>query len=821
MRELPPPLLALAALEQFVCWIAVPKLDPSGAVVSGKFDKLPVSWSSGRVISAHDPREWTSAACALAMHAAYDRGHGSGVGFVFTANDPFFFLDIDGALQPDGTWSKTAVDLCAWFPGAAVEVSHGGKGLHVIGRTAPVNHGCKNTALGLELYTAERFVALTGAGAVGDAITDCTAALSRIAHDLFPPIDPGAFTGWTPGPVPEWVGPADDEELLRMALASGQRTAAAAFTANREPVFADLWEGRADVLGVKWPHETNAYDASHADMALANHLAYWTGKDCDRMERLMRRSGLARDKWDVHRTYLENTILRACSFVSNVLTMKGNEPALPPPPSPEVVEQAAAAGGFQLRTVGREYMGSADQMGYFSGCVYVEDLNAIYSVPRQTLYKQAAFDVRYGGFQFIVDTVGKKTKDSAWEAFTKNRVFAPEIVTKLCFRPHLEPAERVVEGNYVLLNTYVPYHPLTFPGDVGPFLDFLARILPDEGDRKILLHYLASMVQNPGYKFQWWPVLQGVEGNGKTLFIRLMTYLMGERYTHLPNAQAMARDGLKFNSWIEGRLFIGIEEINVSGRRDFLEEFKPVVTNERIGQEGKGTNQVTGDNYVNGILCTNHKDGVPITTDGRRYAVFYTAQQADIDLHRDGMGGDYFPRLYQWLRGRGEWSQLGANYGAAVIGHYLQNFELEEALDPARGAVRAPRTSSHLEAIANSRGRAEQEVLEAIAEGRLGFMGGWVSSTYLDILLQQIKINVPRSKRREMMGSLGYIAHPHLSDGRTNENVQPDGKKPVLYIRKDHVACNIQKAVEIGRAYSRAQEAKAANDVSPAQAAFG
>jgi putative DNA primase/helicase len=31
---------------------------------------------------------------------------------------------------------------------------------------------------------------------------------------------------------------------------------------------------------------------------LSNHLAFWTGRDADRMDRLFRRSGLMRPKWD-------------------------------------------------------------------------------------------------------------------------------------------------------------------------------------------------------------------------------------------------------------------------------------------------------------------------------------------------------------------------------------------------------------------------------------------------------------------------------------------------------------------------------------------
>ena len=55
-------------------------------------------------------------------------------------------------------------------------------------------------------------------------------------------------------------------------------------------------------------------DRSAADMALCSHLAFWCAGDASRMDRIFRRSGLMRDKWDSRRggtTYGAQTIERA------------------------------------------------------------------------------------------------------------------------------------------------------------------------------------------------------------------------------------------------------------------------------------------------------------------------------------------------------------------------------------------------------------------------------------------------------------------------------------------------------------------------------
>jgi len=821
MQCLPPPLAPLGAWPQFVCWFAVPIPDKPG-----KLNKFPCDWQSGAVIDAHDARYWTTAENALACAARWDRGHGFGAGFVFTEADPFFFLDLDRAwIAPTATeagrWSPLALDLCHRLGGAAVEVSVSHTGLHVIGRAAQLPHGCKNTPHGLELYTSKRFVALTGINAVGDAAADVTAGFMTVVDQFFPPTATGEWDAWSDAPVAEYTGPADDDELVRRALASAAKNAAAAFGGRGNPTFADLWEARADVLAAWRPGEgSKAFGQSEADQALANMLAFWTGKNCERMERLMRRSALAREKWDSpsHRDYLRGTITKACAFVQSVYST-------PPAPAPVVAAPSTAemlaasqAANRRMRDASTEYMGPLQQLDHFAGCFFDNSTGKVYSLSRNMEFTKSTFDVNYGGHLFILDPASQKTTASAWDAFTLSRVNEPVIVDGLCFRPERGDGEVIEDGNRRYANSYVAHNCHMVEGEPGKFLTHLAKLLPDEGDRELLVSYLASMAQNPGRKFQWWPVLQGAEGNGKTILIAVMSYVMGMEYSHLPNSHAIAKDGLKFNKWIYRKLFIGIEEISLANKRDFLDEFKIVVTNERIPMEGKGADQINIDNRANGMLCTNYKDGVPITVDTRRYAIFYTAQQSAEDILRDGLTDEYFADLWDWLKGRGDYAHLGGDYGFAVTAGFLKSAKIAAKMDPARLSTRAPKTTSTDEAIQKSMGRAEQEILDAIDEGRVGFAGGWVSSYYLDLLLDQIRAPVPRNKRRDMMKTLGYDFHPYLSDGRVNEVVTPDGRKPKLYIAARHRDKTLTLPQEISRAYSAAQQPNA--PPTPAEVAF-
>jgi putative DNA primase/helicase len=304
---------ALAALEAFPQFVLY-RTQPS-ATRPGKTDKVPCT-ITGTPCDAHDPANWRDAMAARA--AAASLGHGYGVGFVLTAADPFFCLDLDNCLLPDSSgWSPQALELVARFPGAACEVSQSARGLHIWGTysgAAPA-HSCRNAALGAELYTQLRFIALGHPGATGNAATDCTAALHLLVADLFPPT--AAATASTPTTWTDYgTDTADDGALVARLM--GMRSAAAAF--GQRASFADLWNADEGALATAYPDTSGnrPYDASRADAALAQHLAWATGGDCERIKRMMLASGLRRDKYE-RDDYLVRTISAACARQTDYL----------------------------------------------------------------------------------------------------------------------------------------------------------------------------------------------------------------------------------------------------------------------------------------------------------------------------------------------------------------------------------------------------------------------------------------------------------------------------------------------------------------------
>jgi hypothetical protein len=336
----------------------------------------------------------------------------------------------------------------------------------------------------------------------------------------------------------------------------------------------------------------------------------------------------------------------------------------------------------------------------------------------------------------------------------------------------------------------------------------MALVLPNEGDRRILLSYMAACVQYKGLKFQWAPLLQGAEGNGKTLFTRAVIHAVGRRYAHMPPAEEISE---KFNSWLFNTIFIGIDDIKVAeNKRELLEILKPMITSDWQSCRLMNTERTMRDVCCNFIFNSNHKDAIRKTRNDRRFCVFYTAQQSKADIARDGMDGDYFPTMYDWLLNQG---------GYEIVNDMLQTYEIDERYNPAGQCQTAPDTSSTGEVITASLGSAEQEILEAIDEGRVGFCGGWVSSIAVERLLHELRLAraIPPNKRREMLRDIGYDWHPALKEGRVNNPIAIDeGKKPRLFIKAGHISINLTQPGEVVRAYLKEQQKQAENKVAAA-----
>jgi putative DNA primase/helicase len=259
-----------------------------------KYRKMPINPRDMEPAKSNDPTTWTD--YDTAVHAAEEC---DGIGFMFS-NSPYFGVDIDGVRDEIERYKAGEDTIIAEFVDTLqsyTELSRSGNGIHIIcrGKLPPSGRRKGN----VEMYENGRFFVMTGNIAAEYAdISDCTEAI-KVLHEKY--IGGGTSPSSSPALPPAELAMTDSELLDR------------AKNAKNGAKFARLYAG--DISGYT--------SQSEADMALCNHLAYWTGCDAERMDHMFRGSGLFREKWlreQSGTTYGALTIQKAILDCRNVYT---------------------------------------------------------------------------------------------------------------------------------------------------------------------------------------------------------------------------------------------------------------------------------------------------------------------------------------------------------------------------------------------------------------------------------------------------------------------------------------------------------------------
>jgi putative DNA primase/helicase len=259
-----------------------------------KYRKMPINPRDMEPAKSNDPTTWTDYDTAVRAAEECD-----GIGFMFS-NSPYFGVDIDGVRDEIERYKAGEDTIIAEFVDTLqsyTELSRSGNGIHIIcrGKLPPSGRRKGN----VEMYENGRFFVMTGNIAAEYAdISDCTEAI-KVLHEKY--IGGGTSPSSSPALPPAELALTDSELLDR------------AKNAKNGAKFARLYAG--DISGYT--------SQSEADMALCNHLAYWTGCDAERMDRMFRGSGLFREKWlreQSGTTYGALTIQKAILDCRNVYT---------------------------------------------------------------------------------------------------------------------------------------------------------------------------------------------------------------------------------------------------------------------------------------------------------------------------------------------------------------------------------------------------------------------------------------------------------------------------------------------------------------------
>jgi hypothetical protein len=168
---------------------------------------------------------------------------------------------------------------------------------------------------------------------------------------------------------------------------------------------------------------------------------------------------------------------------------------------------------------------------------------------------------------------------------------------------------------------------------------------------KILTEWLAHNVQFKGVKILWSPVIQSIEGIGKSWFGELLERCIGQENVGTVAPTQATSD---FNGWATGVCVNILNELRVKGhnRYDAVNALKPLITDSVIQINDKGVKQYKTANTTNYICFTNYKDAIPIDSDSRRWwVIFVEIDTLDDVIHKTGDDHrTYFAKIFDAIR---------------------------------------------------------------------------------------------------------------------------------------------------------------------------
>ncbi len=167
-------------LKQWVCWKSITR--------NGRATKIPINAKTGTTASSTDCATWVSRVEAQQYWNTHPEI--AGIGFVFTPDDGYCGIDIDGCIT-DGVMSDSARHLISRF-NSYTEISPSGNGVKIFIRgKKPSTAGCRAPMDGMhhiEIYDKHRFFTVTGNrfGESPAAVNDAAEELEKLCLTLWP-----------------------------------------------------------------------------------------------------------------------------------------------------------------------------------------------------------------------------------------------------------------------------------------------------------------------------------------------------------------------------------------------------------------------------------------------------------------------------------------------------------------------------------------------------------------------------------------------------------------------------------------------------------
>lgn len=207
---------------------------------------------------------------------------------------------------------------------------------------------------------------------------------------------------------------------------------------------------------------------------------------------------------------------------------------------------------------------------------------------------------------------------------------------------------------------------------IAKFINHLKNII-DEDEAETLLDWMAYVAQNPGKKILWVPLIQSIEGAGKSVIGNLLIHhVFGKANAGVVDPIVLTDTN---NSWATDKMLKILEEVKLSGhnRYEVLNNLKPLITNPYITRKEKFEVSSEVSNYCNFMAFTNYKDALPVDDEDRRWWIVFSSIDSLSDLEKkiSMSRQEYFAPLHELA---GPNSAYGSEFKTFLLDRDLSTF---------------------------------------------------------------------------------------------------------------------------------------------------
>ncbi len=556
---------------------------------NGKKTKLPFSPLTGMLASSTEPSDWTTYEKARDMS--------NNVGIVFTADQKLLGIDIDHCLNNHKEIiheQKKEIETLIKEANTYCEISPSGEGLHLFLRLTEALPLVANRHAPYEAYTSGRYFTFTdNPFGKEKKVKEVSAetALSLLKIIGYP-----------------WGKDKAEEEKVETSRSRVLGVISQTLSLDDATILQRMFSARnGSPIKALYNADTSSHnnDYSATEMAFCSHLAFWTGKNADQMERIWLASPLgSRLKTSERQDYRTRTIEQAIKKCKEVYTVSSIDGVI----VNENEEEAGLLRDFLKEKIKSTFHLAEYLTRQFNIITIGEKEREMY-VYRDGIYFQAENEIIFPEIQRILGNhTTKHAKNETFHKIADMTSYPRDVFTTA-------PIELIPLDNGVYniktkeLLPHSPEYRFTYKFPVQydaeakcpKTIKFLEQVLTD--DQLLTVKQWLGYYFYRLYLFKKAIIFVGEGDTGKTTLLEVIANLLGSKNISSVSLQKMTGDKFAAAHLYEkhGNL---VDELSANDVKD-TGNFKIATGGGRISGEYKFGNQFSFINYSKFTFACN------------------------------------------------------------------------------------------------------------------------------------------------------------------------------------------------------------------------